>query len=228
MIETKEKGVRIVFKRNARRISLSFNTRTGKAQLTAPLWISKKAIQEFLTQHEKWLESRRKMYPKQKPFVFEEGEKHLLLGKPMVLRIHDGEEGVILTDTEIFLTCPKEKSPKDVYLAWAKEYLYLLIKPMVEEKAKEMGKSPSSIRIGVFKSKWGSCHRIKKELTFNVELIRFPLECIEQVVIHEMVHLFVPNHGKDFYQMMEIYFPRYKEIKKKMRILSGGIFEFSS
>ena len=53
------------------------------------------------------------------------------------------------------------------------------------------------------KTKWGSCAVNNNRLWFNIELAKKPLECIEYIVVHEMVHLLEKNHNKNFYFINE-------------------------
>ena len=65
-------------------------------------------------------------------------------------------------------------------------------------------------------SKWGSCMPHTGEITMNLSLIHYPLECIDYVLLHEYVHLIVPNHSKRFYQLIEYHMPNYKKYKSML------------
>ncbi len=61
------------------------------------------------------------------------------------------------------------------------------------------------------KSRWGSCIPAKQQITLNQNLIHYPIEFAEYVILHELVHFIQPNHSKAFYQIIEYYMPDYKE-----------------
>ncbi|MPN62224.1 hypothetical protein SDC9_209971 [bioreactor metagenome] len=71
-----------------------------------------------------------------------------------------------------------------------------------------------TIKIKSLTSKWGSCLVEKAEITMNLKLIHYPLQCIDYVLWHEYVHLVVPNHSKRFYDLVEYHMPEYKNAKK--------------
>ncbi|MBQ1701387.1 MAG: M48 family metallopeptidase [Prevotella sp.] len=48
-----------------------------------------------------------------------------------------------------------------------------------------------------------------------------PKWCVEHVVVHELAHLIVPNHGKDFYAVMDRFFPKWKEAKEETKRIAG-------
>lgn len=66
------------------------------------------------------------------------------------------------------------------------------------------------------KSKWGSCHVVNKQLTFNENLMYAPRECIEYVVYHEFTHFLVPNHSSSFYTELSKVCPDWKSRRKKL------------
>ncbi len=83
--------------------------------------------------------------------------------------------------------------------------------------APRMGVQCAGFRIKGMSSKWGSCNVRTHVLTFNLYLRRWPEECIEYVVVHELAHLIVPNHSPAFYAVLEEFFPRWAECRKLMR-----------
>ena len=65
-------------------------------------------------------------------------------------------------------------------------------------------------------SRWGSCNYVKCIITLNRNLIYCTKEQIDYVIIHEFAHLVVPNHSKDFYNIVSGFCPEYKRIRKEM------------
>lgn len=66
-------------------------------------------------------------------------------------------------------------------------------------------------------TRWGVCNTKTKTITLNNELLRYEIECLDYVIIHELCHLLVPNHSSQFWHYVEKYCPNYKEIRKKLR-----------
>lgn len=66
-------------------------------------------------------------------------------------------------------------------------------------------------------SRWGSCHPYKGILTFNINLMYVPLECIEYVVFHEFTHFLQPNHSSKFYAELEKVCPNYKNLQERLK-----------
>ena len=66
------------------------------------------------------------------------------------------------------------------------------------------------------KTKWGVYHRRKNTISINIQLVNKPIECLEYIVVHELGHIKIHNHGKDFYAYMDKYLPNWREISKNL------------
>lgn len=67
------------------------------------------------------------------------------------------------------------------------------------------------------KSRWGSCNTATKHINLSLMLaLRSDTE-LDYVILHELVHTVVPDHGKRFYAMMDRYMPGWKTIRKGLR-----------
>ena len=83
----------------------------------------------------------------------------------------------------------------------------------IEEYSKKMNLFPTSISYRKNKRTWGSCN-YKNGLNFNILLMRFPIELMEYVIIHELAHIKHKNHSKQFWDLVEFYCPDYKKREK--------------
>lgn len=119
---------------------------------------------------------------------------------------------------DFFNQLPLDTQEKcDEALAKLKE----LIPPMVDKYTKLMNVKPNQVYYRSTISKWGSCDVKKRNICFSAYLLLLPEWCVEHVVVHELAHLIVPNHGKDFYAVMDKFFPRWKEAKAETKRLAG-------
>ena len=81
---------------------------------------------------------------------------------------------------------------------------------LCEKWQKELKVNVRRVQIREMKNKWGS-YSSNGILTINKELLRFPLECVEYVVLHELLHKIIPNHGRTFKTLLYAYMPEWKE-----------------
>jgi len=81
------------------------------------------------------------------------------------------------------------------------------LKQEVKALASEIGVSAKEIHIRKMKRKWASCSN-KGRLTFSTDLLSQPEEFRRTAMVHELLHMRYPNHGKMFNVMLETYLRR--------------------
>lgn len=72
-------------------------------------------------------------------------------------------------------------------------------------------------RIRSMRSRWGSCAPRTGVLTFATALVHYPVDVVAYVVIHELAHLFHPNHAQPFWQCVARYCPQWREFRAVLR-----------
>lgn len=80
-----------------------------------------------------------------------------------------------------------------------------LIEIILPKWEKQTGLNCFSWQIRNMKTRWGSCNTKTGRIWFSLQLAVRPIECIEYVVLHELIHLKIPGHGKDFKEMLDSY-----------------------
>lgn len=85
-----------------------------------------------------------------------------------------------------------------------------IIPTIIDEYAEKMNLFPTSLKFRKNKNTWGSCN-YKNGLNFNILLIKYPIEIVEYVVIHELAHIKHKNHSRRFWNLVEDYCPDYKD-----------------
>lgn len=82
-----------------------------------------------------------------------------------------------------------------------------LFRAEVEAWSRRLGVNPREIRLRPLKRKWASCSS-QGRLTFDTDLLRQPADFRREVIVHELLHLKVPNHGKLFKALLKAYLTR--------------------
>ena len=86
----------------------------------------------------------------------------------------------------------------------------------VDYYCKKMDVQVGRITIRNQKTRWGSCNPRTKKLWFSVGLVEKPDECIEYVVLHELAHLKIANHGADFKAFLSQFMPDWRVRQKQL------------
>ena len=71
-------------------------------------------------------------------------------------------------------------------------------------------------------TEWGSCTKTRRTMRFNLQLALVPPECVEYVVVHELTHLRVANHGPAFKALMDERLPDWRERRKALNAFRPG------
>ncbi len=152
------------------------------------------------------------------------GETHLYLGKKYVLKIREAQkESVKLKGGELFVFCKKPDSAtrvRNLLSGWYRTHCEQRFEKAFEsgyQKVQTRVKEKPVYSIKRMKNRWGSCTP-KGQIILNPELIRVPSKCLEYVIVHELCHLLQPNHGPDFFRLLEGCLPDWKRWKDKLEL----------
>lgn len=155
------------------------------------------------------------------------GEKHIIFGKEFVLEVRLGNKNVVkLSDDKIILVIKdKDQVRGQIVTSYLRKVLYNKALEFINKYEKIMGVHAEQLRIKKMKTRWGTCNIEAKRIWINYELIKYPIECLEHIIVHELTHLLETNHTPRFYTLLEKYYPNYKKndkvIKEFSKILNG-------
>ncbi len=205
----------------SRRRTAALHIVGNELQVRVPQQVRDERIIEILQTKRSWISKKvaqlkEVQIPKPKEFV--SGETFLFLGQNYRLKIQEGHQvgvelldGYLLTTVRTSDTGEKRKEKIQKYLQyWYRSSARERLIEKVDRYSKLIGVSSKGLRLGSFKSKWGSCDS-RSKLAFNWNLIKAPHAIIDYVVIHELCHIIQLNHSKLFWQEVEKYDPEYKE-----------------
>ncbi len=180
-----------------------------KVVITAPKRTPERVITSFISNNIDYI---KKIIIQKEQIKTKKQDKLEYLGNLYdICRIN--EKNVYIGDTKAFVgtkvnldTWYKKKS-KEVFETYYNDCF---------EQFKESKIKPD-LKIRKMKSKWGVCNITNKTITLNQELIKLDSKYLEYVIYHELCHLKHPNHSKDFWNLVEVYIPNYKQIRKEMK-----------
>lgn len=213
-------------RKNVKYINLRVNKK-GEVVVSAGKNVPFDVIDEFVRSKADWIilhlaeiEKLRQLLPENE--LFDEKTVYYL-GKPFRLSIQHAEKNELLLQGEtitLFTTSPQDQEAlRKQYLLWLKqnaEITFEKIMDRVHPLVADYGVLRPTIRIRNMKSRWGSCSPTKGTIRLNLQLMKTPESCIEEVILHELIHFQHPNHSQDFYALLRSLMPDYKERKKEM------------
>jgi predicted metal-dependent hydrolase len=191
----------------------------GSLIVRAPNRATNTAILEFVEKHAAWIqrkqtEARSAVLAPAKQYIH--GEKFLFLGKPCPLEIVKRQKQPLLFDGNFKLKEAASHRAQLVFERWYREQARKILQERVDLFANQYGFQYQDIKINSARTRWGSCSA-KGSLNFSWRLILAPLERVDYVVVHELVHTVHHNHSKRFWSKVATILPDYKERKKWFR-----------
>lgn len=150
------------------------------------------------------------------------GETHFYLGKSYLLKVIAGNTNQVkLKAGRLQVTCKEtinQELVKKLLAKWYYEHAERKFNKIAIDafaKFKEYDIKMPTIEIRRMAKRWGSCNTIDK-VTINPEIIKASSKCIEYVLIHEMCHLVIADHNKEFYSTLNTVMPNWKKWKDKL------------
>lgn len=212
-----------VIKKNIKNMHLYVKPPDGRVEVSAPLSLSDEAISMFIRTKISWIKRKQAdfaLQPRQSERKYITGETLYIWGKPYYLRVLYGNKNHLeAVGDEAVLTVRKESTAKQRE-AWVNEWYRGLLKHQIDRLlprwSKTTGLIPSSWQTKYMTTRWGTCNTNTGKIWFNLQLAKKTIECLEYVILHELVHLKIRNHGKEFVELMDLYMPYWREIRKKL------------
>jgi hypothetical protein len=159
------------------------------------------------------------------PLRYEEGETHLYLGRPCPLAIEQGEVETVRLAGDALRVTVRPGAPaghvKDLLDKWyvhrARRHLPARLDACWATFPSD-GHHRPTLRLKRMRTRWGSMSP-KGNMSLRLDLIRAPGECIDYVIFHELCHLVHPNHGREFWALVERLVPDWKRRKRLLESL---------
>lgn len=168
-----------------------------------------------------------KFHPIQPDREYVSGETHYYLGRQYRLRIKkSGNESVKLIG-KFFIVESKEPENREYTRSMMNEWYADHAKLLLDRRTMVYAKKILSSDYGVIeityknlKRRWGS-YNPDGSITFNIELVKTPINCVDYVIVHELCHILHPNHDKAFYRTLSQHIPGWPNIKEKLEIFGA-------
>ena len=211
-----------IIKKRVKHINLKVKP-TGEVILTAPIWCSNEDIEYVLKKRAEWITQKVAYFQEHRDTTTKEyvsGENFCYLGRNYRLKvIESSKESVKLQRDYLQLfvndTCNLERK-KSLIKEWYTQQAKIYFQRAIEKYQPIVKREIKVVRIKEMKTRWGSCNSVNGYINLNLKLIEKPLECIEYVVFHELVHLIHANHSRHFYDYLTLYMPNWRERKERL------------
>lgn len=224
-----------VIHKDIKNVHLSVHPPNGRVTISAPIQMDLETIRLFSISKLGWIRKQQAKFENQKreaPREYVTRESHYYLGQRYLLKVveHNAAPKVVLKHNSIELYVRKGATTaqkEDILQGWYRQQLRKLIPQYIAKFEKKMNINVFDIRIRSMKTKWGTCNHEAKRIWLNTELAKKPIESIEYVLVHEMVHLIERNHNEMFIAYMDEFLPKWKHLREELNRSALGHVEWS-
>ena len=225
--------VDVVFKK-IKNIHLSVHPPTGRVRISAPRWMNIDTIRVYAISKIDWIRKHQKKFQEQAREANREyidRESHYVWGKRYLLKVNEENHppSVELKHNQMILTVrPKSTIAKReaVVTAWYREQIAHAVVPLLTNWEPVLGVKVSAVHVRRMKTLWGSCTPKKRTIRLNTELAKKPPECLEYVLVHELVHILEPSHNARFVSLMDKFMPQWRHIRDELNRAPLGHVEW--
>ena len=197
----------------------------GRVRVAAPLRVSDDAVRLAVVGKLGWIKRQRARFeaqPRQSEREMVSGESHYFLGQRYRLRVvtYEGPAKVIARNKSIIeLHVRRESSAEQrerVLQRWYRQQLKELIPPLLEKWQPALGVQADEWAIKKMKTKWGACNVKVRRIWLNLELAKKPAQCLEYIIVHELLHLLERQHNDNFFALMNEYLPQWRSRRSEL------------
>ena len=227
-------GIEItVQKKQIKNMYIRVYPQDGNVKITAPLRTTNDAISVFAESRIEWIREQFQKYsfnPLTDKPKYITGESCCLLGKiyPLDVIYHESLISVFIKDQRVVLQVPKDSTADEraaVMDDWYRLALKNVVPPILAECESIVGVTAAEWRIKNMRTKWGTCNVPAKRIWLSLQLAKKEPECLEYIIIHELVHLLEEEHNDRFYAYMDRFCPDWRAIKDRLNGQSSVLGE---
>lgn len=216
-----------VIRKAIKHVHLSVLPPVGKVRVAAPQSMPLETIRLFVISKLPWIRmQQRKMQAQERetPREFLNKESHYLWGKRYLLELNfaDAAPTVSFTPRKLILQVRPGTSTaqcEEVLDAWYRQQIRDALPTLLAKWEPLLGVKTSRVFVQRMKTKWGSCTPESGYIRLNTDLAKKPPECLEYIVVHELVHMVEPTHNERFSALMDLYLPHWHHLRTQLNSL---------
>lgn len=213
-----------VQKKRIKNMHLQVKPPDGHVVVSSPLSVDDKAIEAYVRTHLGFIKksiSQFQEQPRASKRQYVSGETMYVWGKQyyLIFQASNHRNSFELKNQNVILKM-NSKSTVSQRASYVKEEYRKILKAEIERRLpkweKATGLKCESWQTKYMITKWGACNTEKRKLWFNLQLAQKPIECLDYIILHELIHLKTRRHDSVFTSYMDKYMPKWREIRKEL------------
>jgi len=214
-----------VVRKNIKNLHLAVYPPNGRVRVAVPLRVGNEAVRLAVASRLGWIrrqQKRLRSQERQSAREYVSRESHYYLGRRHLLNMifHDGPAKVVVSkppSIDFYVRRSVTRTGRARILQeWYRKELKALVPPLLAKWEANMGMNVNHWGVKSMKTRWGACNPNARRIWINLELAKKPVQCLEYIVVHEMVHFLVRNHDKDFIAHMDKFLPQWRSLRDEL------------
>jgi predicted metal-dependent hydrolase len=204
-----------------------------RVEVVAPVGTTLEAILPRVERRAGWIVRQLRFFEQYQPAQpgpsYASGETHLYLGRQYRLKVADGTPESVKLVGRFFRVAVRTPSDtgrvRELLDGWYREHAWRVfdqrLAGCLEATTPLRLAEPPRIVVRRMAKRWGSCTKAGNVI-LNLDLVKAPVHCIDYVIVHELCHLKVHNHGKEFYRLLARCMPDWQARKRRLEAVALG------
>jgi predicted metal-dependent hydrolase len=210
-----------VVKKDIQNVHLSVYPPSGKVRISAPLRMNTDTIRVFAISKLGWIRQQQQKLRAQEretPREYLDRESHYVWGRRYLLKVVEADAAPsvqIQHGTLLLRVRPgaDEATREAVVAGWYRQLLKRAVPPLIEAWEPLLSVTVKGFFVQQMKTRWGSCNPDARTIRLNTELAKKPRECLEYIVVHEMIHLLESTHNARFTGLLNRFMPQWQHYR---------------
>lgn len=212
-----------IVRKNIKNLHLAVYPPDGHVRVAVPPHVTDENVRLAVVSKLGWIKRQQKDFhdqPRQSERKYVSGECHYFQGKRYRLELIERDEKPEIKllksgKIKMFVRPNTSIETKEKLLnEWYREQLKVLIPELLDVWQPIVGKKAEDWGVKKMKTKWGSCNIEQRRIWLNLELAKKPLECLEYILVHELIHLHERHHNEHFKKLLDKFMPNWKARQK--------------
>lgn len=225
-----------VVRKDIKNLHLGVYPPMGRVRVAAPLRVTDEAVRLAVISRLSWIKKQKTKFTAQARQTVREyvsGESHYFQGRRYRLNViyQSGTPRVVIrnkSSIDLYVReCSEREQREKVLLTWYRQQLKELIPALIAQWEPIVGVKVAEFYVKQMKTKWGTCNIEAQRIWLNLELAKKSKQCIEYIVVHEMVHLLERHHNDHFIELMNKFMPQWRLHREELNSSALGHEDWS-
>jgi len=219
-------GIQVEVVRKAiKNLHLGVYPPTGRVRVAVPMRVDDEAVRLAVISKLGWIRRKQARFaeqPRQSQREMVAGESHYFQGRRYRLRVIEENvpPRVTLkgnTTLELYVRPDTGAAKREAILnEWYRRELKALLPDIIVKWESMIGVQVAEWAIKKMKTKWGTCNVTARRVWVNLELAKKSPQCLEYILVHELVHLLERHHNDRFKEHMDRLMPQWRLLREEL------------